>query len=132
MDYIGEIAWTIMAPMMLFLSVYSVYSIMKDKKKPKENRKINTVHKRAILIGNIAGWCMALLMINQQFHIFNTKSLNYLGPSLGILIVLGLLVTIRIMSPKRKENSPENMAFWGTVLCLFLLFVIFIWVAFGK
>lgn len=36
MDYIGEIAWTIIPPTMLFLSLYSVYSIVKDKKSLKK------------------------------------------------------------------------------------------------
>lgn len=132
MNYIGEIAWTIMPPAMLFLSVYSIYCIVQDKKRKAENQKLNPVHKRAILLGNIIGWCIALLMISEQFNVFNSKYLGYISPLLGLLTVLGLLITIRIMSPKRKENSPENMAFWGTVLCLFLLFVMFIWVAFGK
>lgn len=128
MNFIGEIAWTIMAPTMLFLSVYSIYCIVKDKKRSKENQKLNPVHKRAILFGNIIGWIIALYMIFDHFNLLQSQSLSYIGPFLCLLSVLGLVVTIRIFSPKYEKGAPENMYFWGTTLAIAIFFAVMVWI----
>lgn len=132
MDYIGEIAWTIMAPTMLFLSVYSIYCIVKDKKRSKENQKLNPVHKRAILLGNIIGWIIALYMIFDHFNLLHSQSSSYIGPFLCLFSLLGLLVTLRIFGPEYEKGAPENMYFLGAIVGIVIFLVLIVWFSIWK
>lgn len=129
----GESAWNVLPVFMLFLTIYSIYHLVKDSKRKDKEKKLNKAHKSAILFGLFVGWIVTAFAVLSKFAITDSRIFTWSGILVSLFMVSGLIVALRIFDSTRYEKgSPKDMAFKGCLVMIGVTILIIIYGLFFR
>lgn len=129
----GESAWNVLPALMLFLTIYSIYHLVKDGKRKDKEKKMNKAHKSAIIFGLFVGWMVAAFAVLSKFVITDSKIFAWSGIFVSLFMVGGLIVALRLFdSTPYKKGSPKDMAFKGCLVMIGVTILIIIYGLFFR